>query len=291
VAPAVTTTYTLTVAGPGWQGSNSVTIAVTPGASGHGAGVPGEVRTNPIDGAEMVWVPAGTFTMGDDDSRVTGESPASEQHVDGFWLYRHEVTNAQYATFVGDTGYREPRYWDDSRWNQPDQPVGSVNWLDAVAYCQWAGSRLPTETEWEHAARGGQQLEYATSTGGIGHDLANYEGTGGRDQWVYTSPVGSFPANPFGVYDMSGNAEEWCSTRYLGYPYSATDGREDMQNIFYPRPEDRTTRGGWCGLPPSAVRCACRRPAGLDVRSFPFLGFRCAQSPRPDSDRSPRHGS
>ena len=261
----------------------SVTVLGGCGGGGGGGGTPGETKTNPTDGAELIWIPAGTFTMGDDSGHLK-EKPAHQQTVSGFWLYRKEVTNAQYGQFMQATGHAAPYYWNDSIFNGAQQPVVGVNWFNCKAYAEWAGGRLPTEAEWEYAARGGQQLEYATSTGQLSGDLANYwsgsNGKSGLDQWEYTSPVGSFPANPFGVYDMSGNVWEWCSSIRMSYPYSAIDGREDMENTS----SSRVLRGGsWIGyLYYDVLRCAYR--GGYSSGSGGgdggvYLGFRCAQGP------------
>ena len=257
----------------------SVTVLGGCGGGGGGGGTPGETKTNPTDGAELIWIPAGTFTMGDDSGHLK-EKPAHQQTVSGFWLYRKEVTNAQYGQFMQATGHAAPYYWNDSIFNGAQQPVVGVNWFDCKAYAEWAGGRLPTEAEWEYAARGGQQLEYATSTGQLSGDLANYwsgsNGKSGLDQWEYTSPVGSFPANPFGVYDMSGNVWEWCSSIRMSYPYSAIDGREDMENTS----SSRVLRGGsWIGYYFfDSLRCALRLNPSPGYAND-LNGFRCAQGP------------
>jgi len=111
--------------------------------------------------------------------------------------------------------------WDNDRYNGPRHPVAGVSWRDAVAYCKWAGGRLPTEAEWEYAACGGRQYEHGTSTGRLSDRLANT----GRGPG--TTPVGSYPPNPFGLYDMCGNVYEWCSSLCKPYPYRSDDGRED----------------------------------------------------------------
>jgi len=231
---------------------------------------PGQIFVSPLDGTELVFISGGAFKMGG-----TGEhdgKPVHEQQVEGFWLGRSEVTNAQYGKFLEATDHRVPRYWDDDKYNQPDQPVVSVTWHDAIAYCNWAGVRLPTEAEWEYAARGGKQYEYGTSTGELSHDLANYEGSGGKDTWNdRTAPVGSFPANPFSLYDMCGNVLEWCSSLYKPYPYKADDGREDVAAEGW-----RVLRGGAFDSTLLA-RCVYRDRSDPDNRD-PHVGFRLCAS-------------
>jgi len=248
----------------------------------------GDTKINPKDGAETVFIPGGRFRLGRDEAPV-GErkgprtvvepsglidlhEPARWVSVKGFWMYAHEVTNEQYGKFIKATGHRTPKHWDDGNYNRPKQPVVGVSWHDAVSYCKWVGGRLPTEAEWEHAARGGKQHEYATLTGKIGRLLANIRLRDKRDD---TSPVGSFRANPFGLHDMCGNVEEWCSSLSRPYPYRADDGRED------PNVEaGRVTRGGVVFDGPRSARRAVR--AGdwnhPDFRSD-HVGFRLCASP------------
>jgi len=238
---------------------------------------PGQAVVNPIDGSELVFIPGGAFMMGDDDSAEENEKPAHKVQVAGFWLGKHEVTNEQYEKFLKATGHAShldgirKALRDDKHFGQAKQPVVALTWDDAVAYCKWAGCRLPTEAEWEYAARGGQQYEHGTQTGALSRDLANT----GRFRSPVTAesltlaPVGSYPANPFGLHDMAGNVMEWTSSLWRDYPYNAEDGREDPNDK-----DQRVARGGaytssvWC-------RCAAR------YRLWPFsvcsdLGFRVA---------------
>jgi formylglycine-generating enzyme required for sulfatase activity len=240
--------------------------AGAPGSAGASPSLrPGATRINPIDGAEMVFIPAGAFQMGS-NSYENGK-PVHAQRVEGFWMYKYEVTVAQYRKFCAATGRQMPSApswgWRD------DHPIVNVSWHGAVAYCQWAGVRLPTEAEWEYAARGGKQYEYGTSTGELTSELAHFSqdvSTGG------TRPVGSYPANPFGLHDMAGNAWEWCSSLYLPYPYVADDGRENVSASG-----DRTLRGGAWGSAVVTCFAAYRGRLAPALRDY-VNGFRCAQS-------------
>ena len=143
------------------------------------------------DGAEMVLIPAGEFQMGSNYG-YNDEKPVHTVYLDAFYMDKYEVTNALYKKFMDATGHKAPAYWNDSSYNAPDQPVLGVSWNDAKAYAEWAGKRLPTEAEWEKAARGGLVGKKYPWGDSISHDDANYGGTGGKDKWDGTSPVGSF---------------------------------------------------------------------------------------------------
>jgi iron(II)-dependent oxidoreductase len=118
------------------------------------------------------------------------------------------------------TDYEAPSYWNDSKFNAPNHPVVGVSWDDAVAYANWAGKRLPTEAEWEKSARGGLVGKKYPWGDTLTHDDANYSGTGGKDKWEHTSPVGSFASNGYGLYDMAGNVWEWCADWYFNNYYA-----------------------------------------------------------------------
>jgi len=266
-----------------------------------GAPKPGDKRINPTDGAEMVFVPGGEFQMGSDPKEIdelwakTGwdadwkefaadESPKHRVTVEGFWMYATEVTNDQYGKFLKATGHREPLFWKDDHFNDPKQPVVGVSWDDAQAYCKWAGARLPTEAEWEYAARGGDDRifpwgdEYPPKTkcGNFADEFAKRQFPDGfnikidlgdrvveatvkftfivpgyDDGYGLTAPVGSFPANPFGLFDIEGNVCEWCADWYDKYP-----GSTATSDLFGQK--GRVLRGGSFSSSADSLRCADR---------------------------------
>ena len=165
-----------------------------------------------IDGATMVLIPAGTFQMGS----TTGDSDEQPVHtviLNAFYMDQYEVTNARYQKFVESTGYPQPPLSHNPRFNAPDAPVVRVNWRDAAAYAAWANKRLPTEAEWEYAARGNLTGKLYPNGDIMTHTDANFGSTGATDQWKWTAPVGSFQPNGYNLYDMAGNAWEWCLQR------------------------------------------------------------------------------
>jgi len=231
----------------------------------------GDVARRGTDDAEMVFIPAGTFVMGDvDGTGYDNERPANAVGVDAFWLDRTEVTNAQFAGFVAGTGYRPQGEWPRENAGKYRHPAVHVTWRDAVAYCAWASKRLPTEAEWEYAAGGPDESTYPW--GDTWEDTcARFDGNRGDET---TAPVGSYPAgaSPFGVLDMAGNVWEWTSSLYQPYPYRATDGREDLTTRG-----PRVSRGGSWIDPKRYLRAASRIWRGPDAR-YGFQGFRCAET-------------
>ncbi|MDP7000175.1 MAG: SUMF1/EgtB/PvdO family nonheme iron enzyme, partial [Candidatus Poribacteria bacterium] len=137
-----------------------------------------------------------------------------------FYMDKYEVTNAQYRKFVQATGHRAPRYWDDDDFNQPNQPVVGVSWHDATAYAKWVGKRLPTEKEWEWAARAEKEWEWAARGGlkGKKYPWGNQEPSASRANYGNKvgkpTAVGNYPANGYGLHDMAGNVWEWCQDWY-----------------------------------------------------------------------------
>jgi len=250
---------------------------------------------NPTDGSVLVFIPGGEFTMGSPEGQgYKSEHPQSRVRVDSFYLGKYEVTNAQWKKFVdanpewrkgGAKALADRDYLAHWNGNSPpagkeNHPVVYVSWHAAVAYCEWAGLRLPTEAEWEYAAQGGKGYEYGTSTGGIGPELANYSAEGNRVEGTeealrYLKPVGSYPANPYGIHDLSGNVDEWCSSAYRPYPYDPNDGREDLSGD-----PKRVLRGGSWYADPRFLRSAYRGWGTPASWTYAGVGFRVAKTPR-----------
>ncbi len=239
---------------------------------------PGATRVSDEDGMVMVYVPAGEFLMGsaDSDSQAHGnEKPQHKVYLDAFWIDRTEVTNAQYNKCVQAGVCKVSDFANDSNYNGDNQPVVAVDWSQAQAYCQWAGRQLPTEAQWEKAARGtdgrvypwGDQLatcEYAVMNEGSGN------GCGARDApW----PVGSKPqgASPYGALDMAGNAWEWVAD-WLDEGYYATPPPKNPPGPSFGT--YRVVRGGSFDNESIDVRGSYRGgdfPVGWDF----IRGFRC----------------
>jgi sulfatase modifying factor 1 len=235
---------------------------------------------NEKDGSVLVRIPAGEFFMGSEEG-YPAEKPVHRVVLDGYYMSKHMVTNAQYARFVAETGHRVP-YLDDPR-AQPDNwsvekrtyppgraqhPVVLVSWHDARAYCTWAGGRLPTEAEWEKAARGGLEGKRYPWGDEITQSLANYDNQTG------TTPVGIYPPNGYGLYDMAGNVWEWVADWYDAKYYS----RSPRENPTGPEKGSvRVLRGGAWLLFAQFCRVAYRFRNSPDFR-FNLIGFRLARS-------------
>lgn len=201
-----------------------------------------EEAENERDGTVLICVPAAAFAMGS-DSALAEEQPRHDVDLEAYWMAKTPVTNAQFVRFVSDTGYQSAGDWKRwvDKWGEAC-PVVTVSWHDAVAYATWAGLRLPTEAEWEYAARGPEGLEFPW---GDAWDVSKcHNGVGsGLSSAKKPIAVGSYPqgASPFGCLDLAGNVREWCSSLYLPYPYRADDGRERLDSRDGDR---RVVRGG-----------------------------------------------
>lgn len=240
----------------------------------------------------MAYVPAGCFQMGSENGS-SDEQPVHEVCLDGFWMDTIEVTNAMYALFLNARGNQEEAgaTWLDTgslyvrihqqngEWvadaGYADHPVTQVSWYGARAYCEWAGGRLPTEAEWEYAARGGLAGkdypwgdESPTCKSGA-ENGAQYGPCSGKPV-----PVMTFAPNGYGLYDMAGNVWEWGADWYDGNYYE----KSPRQNPTGPESgEHRVLRGGSWGDDRGLLRVANRDEFNPYVTSN-YFGFRCLRS-------------
>ncbi len=327
------------------------------------------LNLNASPSPSMVWIPGGEFTMGTDDARsFANERPAHQVRVDGFWMDKHDVTNAEFAEFVKATGYttvaertpdweelkkqlprgtpkpdaellvpgsmvfigsngpvdlrRMQQWWrwvPGANWKHPegphsdlkgreDHPVVQVAWEDAEAYARWAGKRLPTEAEWEFAARGGlsgQRYAWGQDFRPEGKWMANtwtgefpFHNTA-EDGYAGTSPVRSFPPNGYGLYDMGGNVWNWVSDWYWPDAHASVSGEGCSVNPTGPKTsrspddsrqtEERVVKGGSFLCNPSyceSYRPSARRGTPTDT-GMSHIGFRCVMTAKPGTASTP----
>ena len=233
-------------------------------------------------GMEFVCVPAGKFLMGSkDDNKLASDDERPQDAVDlpDYWIGKYPVTTEQFAQFVAAAQYK----FDQDDWQkEADHPVVNVSWRDAMAYCNWLNDtlrgelkdrtlRLPTEAEWEKAARGEYGNEWPWGNEFDKNKCNSSEGDKGG-----TTPVGAYSPHgdsPYGATDMVGNVWEWCHSLYKPYPYKANDGRENEAGDL-----PRVVRGGAFFNLQRHARCACRYwdlPVGGDYSQ----GFRVVLFP------------
>jgi formylglycine-generating enzyme required for sulfatase activity len=226
---------------------------------------------------DMILIPAGPFTMGY-DKRWPDEGPSHTVDLAAFYIDQYETTNIQYAEFVNATHRKPPVYWRNGQYppEKAKHPVVMVNWQDARDYCQWAEKRLPTEEEWEKAARGTDGRIFPWGNTFDMNKSNNPQRWKALGQPGDTMPVGSFPQgkSPYGVYDMAGNVWEWTESWYLPYPGN-THITENYGHKY------KVAKGGsWKDC--SFYRCGLSGPTfnrgffdpNTTTRSF---GFRCAR--------------
>jgi formylglycine-generating enzyme required for sulfatase activity len=268
------------------------------------------IETRPADGMIMVYVPDGDFIMGSNVG-TADEQPQHTVYLDAYWIDKTEVTNAMFALFVEATGYQtdaegqggswifQGSGWSEvsgADWQHPrgsesdltgldDHPVVNVSWNDAAAYCAWAGARLPSEAEWEKAARGMDGRTYPWGNQSPAGDLLNFADVNLGVNWAsrsvndgyeFTAPVGSYPAgaSPYGALDMAGNVWEWVNDWYSGTYYR---GSPTSNPVGPSTGNSRVLRGGsWnhdgSNLP-SSIRLWNDPSAAIDN-----FGLRCSQS-------------
>jgi iron(II)-dependent oxidoreductase len=224
--------------------------------------------------SNMVLVSGGSFIMGSDSNTDADYYPARKVTVNSFYIDKYEVTNAQYFRFCKATGHRLPEFWGKedhkSGPEYPDHPVIGVSWSDADEFAKWAGKRLPTEAEWEFAARGGLEDKNYPHGDEIDTTLANFNFKGRKKGVV---PAGSFEPNDFGLYDMAGNVWEWVAD-YYGYDYYESSPEKNPQGPKNGR--FRVIRGGSWHSGPFCNRVYFRNglsPNWVDIA----VGFRCAK--------------
>ena len=240
-----------------------------------GCGGPRLLRPTALE-RSMMHVPAGEFLMGRDDGDPD-ERPARRVWLDAFFIDRTEITNAQFKAFCDSTRrvYPNNPMWGPNYFlGKPRHPVVDIDWQQANDYCAWAGKRLPTEAEWEKAARGSDGRPYPW-----GNDWAEDRANIAGEPYSHTAPVGSFPlgASPYGALDMAGNAWEWCADSYAERYYAEALNR-NPQGPAAPKPL-RVVRGGGWSSPRTEVGTSNRSQNRPDL-VFHHLGCRCAWSPR-----------
>ncbi len=264
--------------------------------------------------AKMVFIPAGEFIMGSNEDDYDAR-PAHTIYLDEFYIDMYEVSNAQYRRFVQATGRKEPegywirddenaefepgfKPWNDPNFNAPDMPVVCVSWEDANAYAKWVGKRLPTEAEWEKACRGGivgQRYPWGdnypptSKVGNIG-DISLRKAmsklTSGsyfpvldqyNDGFAFVAPVGKFPPNKYGLYDMCGNVSEWCADWYDENYYTNSPRQNPKGAVFG---TERSVRGSSFFFAPPDMLYNSMRGYLEPQNGYNFVGFRCAKSTR-----------
>jgi formylglycine-generating enzyme required for sulfatase activity len=303
--------------------TGDVNVAMTPGPGKQiiwnaAADYPGnlwpqvvaKVIANDVPG-EMVFVPAGNFTMG--STVRTDEQPVHTVYLNAFYIDKYEVTNAQFKQFIDAGGYTTQAYWSTAGWSTrtsngwtlpyywtagtyhsgpawPNFPVVGVSWYEAEAYANFAGKRLPTEAEWEKAARGTDQRSYPWGED-IDGSRANYTGSGDPyESSGYSTPVGFYDGrlhpsplfqttnspSPYGAYDMAGNVLEWVADWYQSNYYSVSPSSNP------PGPLTGSYRvlrgGGWINSLTDNLRSACRGIIGPPGNRRDDVGFRCART-------------
>jgi len=255
------------------------------------------------DGAVMVLIPMGTFTRGAEgaDSKANSdETPARKIFLKAYYIDKYEVSNAQFAAFIEAKGYFRPELWSREGWlwrqsgrtmwmeairtGGPGTALAGVSWYEADAYCRWAEKRLPTEAEWEKAARGDQPRVYPWGAS-WGPEYAHADSSGPS---LGPVTVGSYPqgVSPYGIHDMAGNVLEWTADWYDPHYYGYSPDRNPLGP---PTGERKVLRGGYWKDPPNRVRTTYRSamlPVGIvSVRapypvvaaSLNYAGIRCAK--------------
>ena len=246
----------------------------------------GSTLVSDMDAATLVYIPAGEFRMGsnfDNPFALDNERPQHVINMPAYWMDQTEVTNEQYAACVAAASCTEPRFFHSALridyYGNPDyagHPVVWVNWQQATVFCAWAERRLPTESEWEKAARGEDGRIYPWGNEDATETYANFDSLN-RD----TQPVGSYPegVSPYGVLDMAGNVAEWVDAYYTTTYYSHYANLTATPEAFLRFHEGlRVLRNGAWNESGVNLRTAFRRFVPIGIYSISNVGFRCAMS-------------
>jgi sulfatase modifying factor 1 len=225
----------------------------------------------------LVPIPSASFLMGSNSGQDC-ERPIHRVSIDAFHLAATQVTNAEYARFLGATGAPPPPFWQDPNFNHPQQPVAGVSWHEATRYCEWLSTqtarayRLPTEAEWELAARGGLEQKQFPWGDDPPHSLPDY-----AVRWQSgPEPVARYAPSAFGLYDMCDNVHEWCCDWYDPTYYAISPDRNPRgpdQNTM--KPPRKSSRGGSWRHHIKVARCSARSSIPPDFQ-YADYGFRVA---------------
>ena len=260
---------------PVWMSAILLALGV-PLAAAQTADPPVEIAAR--DGAPMVLVPAGEFWMGlSEGEGLDDEQPRHKVHLDAYHIDQYEITTERYARFLELTGWPTPVNWNMVKFpDHATRPVIGVSWADADAYCRINGRRLPTEAEWEKAARGTAEQRFPWGEKRPHASLALF-GQMTKFSYDILKPVGSYPLGkgPYGAFDQAGNVAEWVQDWYDGEYYRESPEK----NPQGPRSgQYKMVRGGsWSDMPVYLMAAGRTSKVPLDTRNA-FIGFRCAQT-------------
>lgn len=236
-----------------------------------------------VTDSDMVLIPKGAFTMGSTEKDIQwvaekfhseslewyrDETPAHQVDLKAFYIDKYEVTNEEFLKYRDAVPGRKPKFMDETKFNKPRYPIVGIDWQEAVNYCAWAGKRLPTEAEWEKAARGADARYYPW---GNEPDKTKSNVRGLEDENRYTAPKGDYEegVSPFGVHDMSGNVWEWTADWYQ--PYDGNEHENDLYGTTL-----KVIKGGSWHSNMDLARSAIRGKA-IPYQPQNYIGFRCAR--------------